>query len=462
MEKFESFIQDTKTAGQEFLNSFDKTETIHIVSHHDTDGLCSAAILEQSLEKEKISFITINLQQIDKENLNQLSKSINKKSTIIFTDIGSTNLDLISEQLHSNKIIILDHHKPNVSEYSKNIKLINPFVYDIDEENMISGSGIVYFFCQGINSTNKEYAYIAVLGAIGDTQENKGFQHLNNIILQHSILQKQIFVGKELQLYGKNSRPLIKVLEYSTDLNIPGLTNNYKGVIAFLKELRIPLYWKEKPRKWYQLKDFEKEAITEKIISLKPDVPIEDMTINTYRFNNITKRELKYGREFSTIINACGRLEEYRTAIDCLKNNETAQDSAINNLRVYKSSIHDALIIFEKAREEGTLIGNDKVIIFDTENKVKASIVGVIASIIARNKYYESGVIICSLSTLDENYLKISLRVSQDKTDLNLSDFLQQLVSEFGANAGGHVNAAGAIIPLKHKQEFIDKLISSV
>ncbi|MGE0793231.1 MAG: DHH family phosphoesterase [Candidatus Woesearchaeota archaeon] len=455
---YDKFVELMKQEGNNFISKH-KDSNILIISHHDTDGLCSAAILEKSFEKENISFNTINSQQIDENLIENLSKNY-KKEFLIFVDIGSSRLDLIKTL--KNNLIIIDHHKPNEenNDKTKNITHINPFNFNIVEENMISGATMTYFFCQGINSQNKANAFLAVLGSIGDTQEKNGFQYFNNIALQHSLLQKQISISPELRLYGKNSRSLVKVLEYSTDISIPGLTNNYKGVISFLKELRIPIYWNGKPRKWYNLKDFEKEKITESILNLKSDVAIEDITVNSYKLNIFNKREFKDLRELATIINSCGRLEDYRIAIDALKANEEAQDKAIMNLRVYKSSIRDALQLFEKSKEENTLIQNEKIIIFDTNNQVKSSIVGVVASIIARNKYYEPGVIICTLSNQDENFVKISLRASQDNTELNLSELLQQIVSNLDSNAGGHPNAAGAIIPIAKKQEFIDSLLS--
>ena len=92
------------------------------------------------------------------------------------------------------KIHILDHHNPNTEETFKKITLLNPYTSEIDEDNSIAGAGVVYFFAQGINSNNKEQAKLAVLGAIGDTQANEGFEVLNSTILQHSILQKQITI----------------------------------------------------------------------------------------------------------------------------------------------------------------------------------------------------------------------------------------------------------------------------
>lgn len=448
------FIEFVKNSG----SNFNADSEICIISHHDTDGLCSAAILEKVLERENKQFTTYNLQQLDELILNEISKQYNY---FIFADIGSTSIDLIDIYFKDKFVWILDHHKPNQTTCSNNIIHINPFLFDLTEENLISGSGVTYFFAQGINSKNKDLAYLGVLGAIGDTQaDNKGFKELNNIILQHAILQKQITIIKELKLYGKNSRPLTKVLEYSSDINIPGLTNNYKGVIAFLRNLNIPLYWNQKPRKWFNLKPYEKDAITQSILNLKSDVDPEEITINNYILNVFNKRELKIARECATIINSCGRLEDFRTAIDALKQDEQAQEKAVMNLRLYKNSIRNAIELFESYKEQNNLLTSNRTIIFDANENVKSNLIGVISSIIARNKYYDSNKIICGLAKNDENTVKISLRASQDTIDIDLSQLLNELLAGLDATSGGHPNAAGAIINIDKKQEFIDKLLN--
>jgi len=459
MENIDQFISEVKNSGSSFISTLKPNTKISLIGHHDTDGLCSIAMLEKALERESLSFETANIPQLEDEFLEKISK---EADVFIFADIGSANLELIQKHFPKKEVIILDHHKPNTEKVSKNISLLNPFLYGIDEEKIISGAGVVYFFCQGMNPQNKELAQLAVLGAIGDTQEDDGFKDLNNIILQHSILQKQISVLRELRLYGKNSRPLLKVLQYSTDLQIPGITNDYQGTLKFFRELRIPLNWKGKPRKWYNLREDEKNLITEKILELKGEENQEEFTVNNYKFNLFKRRELSCGREFATIVNASGRLEDYRTAIDALKGNEDAQAKIVFNLRTYKFSIKEGLDLFEKYKEAGQIINNGKVVVFDTEDKLKPNIVGVIASIIARNKYYDEGIIICTLSNIPDQKIKISLRVSRDKSEMNLADLLQKTVSPWSLPAGGHTNAAGAIIPSEKKEEFIQNLISNI
>jgi single-stranded-DNA-specific exonuclease len=463
MELYNKFIDFSRAEGSNFIkDNKDKTQSILLVGHHDTDGLCGLAMLQQALDNENLSYKSINTQQIDDDFLQTIDWE--NYSLIFFVDVGSNKIESINEfskEKNKNlKIYVLDHHKPSTKDVFENIIHINPFVFDIEVEKMISGAGVVYFFCQGMNSKNKSNAYLAILGAIGDTQENKGFEFLNNIILQNAILQKQISIQKELRLYGKSSRNLIKLLQYTTDINIPGITNDYKGVLSLLRELNIPLNWKGKPRKWHNLRDNEKELIQNRIFELKSDVDIDEITTNTYIFNNIPKRELRNAREYATIVNACGRLEDYNTAILALKGDKEAQEKAIMNLKVYKSEIKHALDIFDKRRESKELIEREKLIIFDSDDLIKPNIIGVVASIIARNKYYTPETIICSIAKTEENKVKISLRASHDKTDLNLSDLLQEIVSEFGSNAGGHPNAAGAIIPMINKEQFLEKLLS--
>ena len=53
---------------------------------------------------------------------------------------------------------------------------MNPHLFDIDGSTEISGAGVVYLFCKALDGKNKDMAHIAIVGAIGDIQEDKGFK----------------------------------------------------------------------------------------------------------------------------------------------------------------------------------------------------------------------------------------------------------------------------------------------
>ena len=82
-----------------------------------------------------------------------------------------------------------------------------------------------------------------------------------------------------------------------------------------------------------------------------------------------------------------------------------------------------------------------------------------ITSIIAKSNIYpESTILIALAHSIDEN-TKISIRCSNHKNhDLNLKEILNSVTSKLGCQAGGHRNAAGALIPQEKEAEFIELL----
>lgn len=457
MELHDDFMQSAIDAGKQFLENM--PSSVLLVGHFDTDGLASVVIMEESLKKEGIKVTKLIKQHINEDAINELTN--HEEQTIFLVDIGANKEADLAKT--GKQIIILDHHNPQYEEnhkFAKNVIHINPYLANLTERNVISGAGVVYYFCLGMNSTNKTFAHLAILGALGDTQERSGFEQLNNNILQHAILQKTISVGKKLRLYGINSRPLTKVLEYSTDLSIPGVTNNESGVRDLLRELKIPIMWNNRPRKFFNLYDDEKERLTNKILELKSDEAIENIIVPSYTLLKERKRSFQDMKEYATIINACGRLGEYETGMKCMLGDYDAQDKAIQNLRVYKNAIREAFLFIDKYKEnpnEDYILGNGFVIV-NLHNKIKSSLVGIIASILARNKHYELGTIVCTLALHEDNKIKVSMRVSGDNTNKNLQEILQNVCEKLGVSSGGHKNAAGAVIELNQEQEFLKLL----
>ena len=455
MSLHDDFVDSAMSAGQEFIKIANKG-VITLVAHFDTDGLSSTAILETAFDREKILYKTMHAQSLDDVFLKSVFET--NSDVYVFADIGATVLEKISELASGKHVFVLDHHSPSTSE-DLSLTHINPLVSGINEKNSISGSGVCYFFAMGMNKENRSLAHLAVIGAIGDSQEDNGFQDLNNRILQHAVIQKTITLSKRIKLYGINSRPLIKVLEYSSDVDIPGVTNNAQGVKDFLYNLRIMWEWNGRLKKWFNLRPFEQEAITEEIIKLKgmEDDP-DKLLVYAYSLPNAPRREMIDVRECATIINASGRLEKYRVGVDALKGDREAANVASMNLRVYKSSIRDALHSVDDSRANGKLFESDKLVLIDFEDKIPSSIVGIVASILARNKLYKEGVVVCTLGNSSDDEIKISLRVSLAAKDFKLQETLSSIVSKLAGTSGGHDNAAGAVIALDKKEEFIEAI----
>ena len=110
-------------------------------------------------------------------------------------------------------VIILDHHIPEEIE-TKNICHVNPHLAGIDGSKEVSGAGVVYFFAKALNKKYEDLAHIALIGAVGDIQEDNGFKKLNQDILDKAISLGKVTVEKGLRIFGAQTRALHKALEF--------------------------------------------------------------------------------------------------------------------------------------------------------------------------------------------------------------------------------------------------------
>ena len=256
-----------------FLNAIKETvhsfrslakDTIKLVSHLDADGLSSSSIMIRALQREGLHFSLTTIRQLDEYVLEEIKRE--HYPIVFFLDLGSGSLSKIEEYLAEKKVFILDHH--GIENYHiKCIHLLNPLIYGIDGNSQISGAGICYLFAKALHPKNMDLAHIALLGAIGDMQENNGFpSQLNTFILDDAVSSDKIEIRTGLRMFGMQTRPLDKMLEYTTDPYIPGVSGNGDGARAFIEELGIDARIDGKYKKLVQLKEEDMKKLVTGII----------------------------------------------------------------------------------------------------------------------------------------------------------------------------------------------------
>ena len=169
---------------QPIVNKFleeSKDREIQIISHFDTDGITSAAIMIQTLKKLDKKFTL----KIVKSLEGQFIRKLPKDRINLFLDLASGSLHHLKNSKLKN-IFIIDHHEIS-SKIQKNINIINP---QLKNKQKISTSCLTYLFCKEIIPENKEFAKLAILGMIGDCLE-KEIDSLNNGILEESEIQRK-------------------------------------------------------------------------------------------------------------------------------------------------------------------------------------------------------------------------------------------------------------------------------
>ncbi len=456
VQEFKSAIENCATN----FKAFDKSKPIRVVSHLDADGICSAAIIIKVLNQNNFKYSLSIVQQLRKDILQELKRE--EYTQYIFTDLGSSQITNIKEILKDKKVIILDHHEVETVEKFENITHINPHLHGIDGSKTISGSGVVYLFARSVDEKNKNLAHLAVIGAIGDVQEESGvFSDLNQEILNNAIEADKIEIKKGLRFFGTQTRPIHKVLEYSTDPFIPGISGSESKSIQFLSEIGINPKTEKGWKKLIDLTEIETKKLAEGIImkrfkELNPD----DVFGNMYLLKDEQQgKPTKDAREFSTLLNACGRLSKASYGIGTCLGDEEIKLKANSALLEYKREIVNALNWYNKNKESEWITKGNGFIIINAQDNILSTIIGTLASILSKSKEVEDNTLILSMAQLIDNTTKVSMRIAgmQPRKDINLRQIIDRIIeiTEFG-ESGGHQFAAGAIIPSEKEKEFVD------
>ncbi|MBN1386670.1 DHH family phosphoesterase [Candidatus Woesearchaeota archaeon] len=460
---FSGFFSSVDLAVERF-RAIPKNENIRIISHLDADGISAAAVMIRALSREKRPYSISIIHNLDKNSAEVLMNEDHKH--YIFTDLGSGQLDLVVRYLKGRDVFILDHHRPGHGiRVPENITHVNPHLSGIDGTAGISGSGVVYFFARSMDRRNEDMAHIAIVGAIGDLQEHNGFDHLNDIILKDALKAGNISVFRGLRLFGVQTKPLYKVLANSMDPFIPGVTGSETDAIGFLRGLGID---PKKGSAWKKLVNLDRKEMKRLIggIIMKrmsEDNP-EDILGTIYVLPKEEKESpTRDAREFATLLNSCGRLGKASLGIGTCLGDRKYLNKAIANMNSYRRELIVAMKWFEAQRKNksGLVVEGDGFVIVNAQDNVMPTIVGTLASMIAKSGFSRDTLVVAMAQQVDGN-TKISMRrsFSSEKRDYDLKDLLDRSMRNLGGQSGGHMSAAGALIPSSKEQQFIRQVRS--
>lgn len=421
-----------------------------VVSHIDADGLTSAAIMGKALERGGIEYKTRFVKQLDLPSLNEIADM--NPELIIFTDIGSGMLDAIGS-LKLNAVII-DHHQPQgVYEYH-----INPHLFGINGAIEISGSGVTYLVASELGE-NGDLAALAVVGAVGDLQHVKHGQliGMNRQILERGASSGILRYEKDLLLFGKQTRPIFKLLQYSTDPYLPGITGCEDASIEFLKRIGIRQHG-EKWRRWIDLEVKEKQQIVSALMQFglsrgMPGYRIERLVGEVYTLLREREgTETRDASEYSTLLNSTARYDHADIGLAvCMGERDKKYDEACTLLNEHRKNLVEGLNL---VKEQG-LIKMENLQYFDAGNKIRETIVGIVAGMSMSFVNNRNLPIIAFADA--EGGIKVSSRGNQEliRKGLNLGMAIGEAARAAGGTGGGHDIAAGAFIPRDSKQEFL-------
>ncbi len=431
-----------------------KHDEVQLVSHIDADGITSAAIIAKALERADIGYEMMFIKQLD-ENIIQKLADINPELTI-FTDLGSGQLEHInSYKLNS---VVSDHHHPQ-----GNIELhLNPHLFGANGSYEISGSGTTFILASQLGD-NRDLADLAIVGCVGDMQYRRHGQlvSMNRCILDTN--RDVISPKKDISLFGKQTRPVYKMLQYSSDPFIPGLAGNEDACIELLSNVGLQFSDDEKWRRWIDLSEDEKMRTTSFLIQYCMQNGMSSYNITRLvsegyiLLNEQEGTEMRDATEYSTLLNATGRYMRAEIGMKvCMGEREKTYRQAQDLLSNHRKNLVDGLNFVK----DNGIIQLSHMQYFDAGNYIPETIVGIVAGM-SHFSVGNRNLPIIAFADKDDGY-KISARGTQELVNrgLNLAEALKTVCKELRGAGGGHDIAAGATVPLGKKEDFIHMLNS--
>lgn len=430
---------------------------VHVVSHIDADGLTSAAIICTALERAGKEYSVEFVRQLDEGILERIADD--NHPLTVFTDLGSGMLESIGS-LGINAVIS-DHHIP-AGDCAHHL---NPHVFGINGAYEISGSGTTFLLAHALGD-NLDLAGLAVVGAVGDLQHVKQGQ-LTGINRQIVALGRSVGIihcQRDLTMFGKQTRPVFKMLQYSSDPYLPGLSGDEDACINFLKGIGVRFHG-EKWLRWIDLDQQEKQGVVSSLIQYCiyagiPSVKIKRLVGEVYTLKKEREgTETRDASEYSTLLNATARYDRAETGLAvCMGDREGEYENAVRLQKEHRRNLVEGINL---VKEQG-LVKLDNLQYFDAGSKIKDTIVGIVAGM-SLSAVGNRNLPIVAFADSQEG-VKVSGRGNYDlvRRGLNLAAAMNAAAASVGGVGGGHDIAAGATIPEAGKSEFIQILDSTI
>ena len=439
--------------------------SVIIMTHMDCDGLVSGAIMAKAAMRAGARCTVTTAKSFSQKQIARLSDS--KRDLHIITDLGSGSAAALGESL-GDRWLVLDHHQIPDGE-ADNPRVINAWKYGMDGGKQICSGGMAYLAARSLDDRNEDLSALAVVAALGDRQDcgdKKSFVGRNQEIASTARDLGLVDIDLDLLLVGRETRPVADALAFTSRPFIDGLTWKRDRCLAVLQEAGIRLKDGSRWRVPAELSEDEKRSVIEAIAKSATGGGatgiMDELIGRTYTFPREDQMSfLRDGREFSTMLNSCGRMGRSGIGIAiCMgdRNKMPAEGQAV--LTEYRRSIRDAMNILSGERWRIS-VRNDCVMV-NAEGVVSDTMTGTICSLMAGSPKYAAKIVVLRADG-EDGTVKFSSRKSFGcESEINLSEVMSRGAAALSGIGGGHDAAAGASIAKGKLDEFLDYLEEKV
>ncbi|MDW5562537.1 MAG: DHH family phosphoesterase [Methanomassiliicoccus sp.] len=496
------------------------SRSVLVVGHIDADGITASAIASTALTRAGIPHEVCSVKKLDET---EIARSMEHRAERIwFVDLGSGSLS----KLDRERCVITDHHRVDPTAAGEWRGHVNPHLFGIDGSTEISGAGVTYVVAKRMDARNADLSALAVVGAVGDYQEAAEGRLVgyNRAILGDATALRLIAAEKDVRLFGRQTRPVHALLQYSSEPSLMPFIAGGGGrseatpvdsaededdkmaTIDFLEELGIAIDQGDTFRTWSQLSFEEKRTIVSALVArmidqgkglpmvrrligevytLSPDIPgappgwLVGPEGTAKGGNGCTwrpsARVLLDAKEFSTLLNACGRHERAEVGMKvCLGNRGEALGTALLQQDDHRRKLREAIDLVKTSPEHGARTVTPRgvelkaVRYFHGGMEIEDTIVGIVTGMLLGSPDFPHDRPLIAFAQAGDGSctVKVSGRGTRDLTrrGLDLSSAMRTASERVGGTGGGHNIAAGATVPEGREEEFllaIDLEISS-
>jgi len=436
---------------------------IQVVSHLDADGLAAAGVIGTALARLDATFCIRIERWLDEKTLESILAGA--PALVIFSDLGSGDLETLNSRLKDKEALVLDHHQP-IGEADPTLVHVNPHLFNIDGSRDLSSAGITYLVAKALDKANVDLASVAVVGALGDLQDKYEQRRLggpNALILEDAEKAGYLETEVDLMFFGRETRPIHKALACTTTPFITGISGEEDKSLAFLASLGITPKIGEK---WRALRDLSEDE-KKKLFNALADYMVsrgllDDTTLSLIGSVYILIHEepwtsLRDAREFSVLLNATGRMDKPSLGIAiCMGDRGAALEEANAVLEEYRRTITKYLNWLMES-DANRIEELDNIYVVRGEGVIDDKIIGTISSILSTNSAKPEKPIVAYSIVPKENLAKISARTIDliVRKGLNLGEILRVAAEKCTGKGGGHNIAAGAQVPVDKLDAFI-------
>ncbi len=444
---------------------------IRLISHLDADGLASASILSIYLRSLNADFSVRIVQQLDDEAVKADSFSV-PADLCIFADLGSGQKSTIKElKPAETEAVIIDHHQ--VLEGSDDrILEVNPSLLEMDGSTEACGATLSYLVASQGPGINGKVSALACVGAIGDRLDKgdkRSFKGLNEEVFAETSRGGQVERNLGLCLFGFETRPVVKCLEYTTDPMLPGLTGSESSSFAFMKKIGVEPVREDHWRTLSELTESELQRLTSGLVKYLISKGVrasvaESLIGYVYTIRGEEKGSpLRDAREYASLLNACGRLNKpgigLAIGIGDRRQHYAEAQSILVEYRKKIGGYMDWLVSNPSAIQR-----KGRVTCLFGHSKIDEKVIGTITSLALSSQIISDEQPVLAFAQSENGKVKVSSRVAAPlmARGVNLGQALKAAAEAVGGFGGGHAAAAGALIPEGSESDFIDAVETTI